>query len=69
MNMDEFDKNKYVTKEEYDIQSEKINQIITYTESLAKAINLLYSYWAELTPPEKLKILRKSKIEEIFNAK
>jgi hypothetical protein len=63
-----FNKKEYVTREEYENLYERLEQCISYSEHLAKAINVLYKSFESILPPERLKILRKSKIEEIFDA-
>lgn len=63
-----FNRRKYVTREEYDKLAKRLEMSITYSEAIAEAVNKVYNLFEEITPPERTKLLRKSKIEEIFNA-
>ena len=63
-----FDESKYVNREEFEELSKKLDQVLSYTESLAKAMNILYNSIESITPPEKLRILRGEKMKEIFDA-
>jgi hypothetical protein len=63
-----FNKKKYVKREEFDKLAERLELSISYSEDIAKAVNVVYSLYEELTPSDKLKLLRIAKIKEIFNA-
>jgi 2-hydroxy-3-keto-5-methylthiopentenyl-1-phosphate phosphatase len=57
------DRSKYVRKEEYDKLAERLEQSISYSSYLAEQLNSLIKSFEKLTPS----LIRKSKIEEIFN--